>query len=477
MISEEEVKSMLPSKLMAFLRSKDCGVDHVWAECITSSSGVALWISFLPGASCFSQMTRRWEDAVKWLMYYLVKKGYTKGVWCVAVNVLVHCVRDNENKILFQYNCRSDLLRSLEKRRHSLIHPLSRMKVADLGNHNRIRSCILYSKYLNADEYPSWMADDLMLTLFLLDCMRYDVGGAGGDWLKLSEVYLLVRKIMIGRAVSGDAIVELTTGIIRHLLENGLAIVGEVEMHQSGEMNDSGIFRDSALAQDELFAVIREEIRRFSANETRDTTLWLRDTEKSKEFDSAHKGESIRLGEWYHKLITDFEIGFAATDDDLHVDTDHFKLAARPMRYRSKLKSMFSRHRYICSYAVYGSKETKTGWIKTATGMERPYILRVFIWDEDDMITRPNALCIARVSGCIRLNGNTEVKVEYEKGEGELKVDIVDTPIHETAKNIRLRYKGAETLVMLQADMAAALTRSMGEDTVTRRWHGTRVLA
>ena len=70
------------------------------------------------------------------------------------------------------------------------------------------------------------------------------------------------------------------------------------------------------------------------------------------------------------------------------------------------------------------------------------------------MITRPNALCIARVSGCIRLNDNTEVKIEYEKGEGKLKVDIVDTPIHETAKNIRLRYKGAETLVMLQADMA-----------------------
>jgi len=79
---------------------------------------------------------------------------------------------------------------------------------------------------------------------------------------------------------------------------------------------------------------------------------------------------------------------------------------------------------------------------------------KVLVWDEKVEQTRRNALCIARVLGCIRLNGNTDVKVECEKGEGELNVDIVDTPIHETAKNIRLRYKGAETLVMLQADMA-----------------------
>ena len=453
MMSDNEIENVLPKKLMAFWRSKGCEVEAVWAERMATDGGVALWVGFLPGVACFSQMTREWENAAKWLMYYLVTKGYTKGVGCFCANVLLHCVRDNENKILFQYNCRSDLLRSLEKRRYSLIHPLSRMKVADLGNHNRIRCCILYSKYLNANEYPSWMADDLMLTLFLLDCMRYDVGGAGGDWLKLSEVYLLVRKITSGRGVSGDATVERTIGIIRYLLENELARAGEVAMLQNGEKKESCVFRDSTLTKDKLISVIHEEIRCFSANETCKTTLWLRDTDKSEEFDSAHKGESIRLGEWYHKLITDFEIGFAATDDDLHVDTDHFKLAARPMRYRSKLKSMFSRHRYICSYAVYGSKETKTGWIKTATGMERPFVLRVFIWDEDDMITRPNALCIARVSVCIRLNGNTEVKIEYEKGEGELKVDIIDTPTHETAKSIRLRYKGAETLVRLPADM------------------------
>ena len=453
MMSDNEIKSDLPKKLMAFWRSKCCDVVSAWAECITSVGGSVLLVSFLPGVTCFSQMTRGWEDAVKWLVYYLVKNGYTKGVRGLCTSVLVHRVRDNENKVLFYYSCCFERLRSLERRRYSLFHPLSLMKATDMMNHNRIRSCILYSKYLNADEYPSWMADDLMLTLFLLDCMRYDVGGAGGDWLKLSEVYLLIRKIMIGRAVSGDAIVELTTGIIRHLLENGLAIVGEVEMHQGGEMNDSDIFRDSALAQDELFAVIREEIRRFSANVTRDTTLWLRDTEKSKEFDSAHKGESKRFGEWYHKLIANYEIGFAATDDGLHVDTDHFKLAAEPMRYRAKFKTLLARCRYICSCAVYGSRETKSGWIKAATGMERPFILKVLVWDEKDEMTMTKALCIARVSGCIRLNGNTEVKIEYEKCQGELGVDIVDTPIHETAKNIRLRYKGAETLVRLQSDM------------------------
>ena len=85
--------------------------------------------------------------------------------------------------------------------------------------------------------------------------------------------------------------------------------------------------------------------------------------------------------------------------------------------------------------------------------MERPFILKVLVWDEKDEMTMTKALCIARVSGCIRLNGNTEVKIEYEKCQGELGVDIVDTPIHETAKNIRLRYKGAETLVRLQSDM------------------------
>ena len=289
-------------------------------------------------------------------------------------------------------------------------------------NQNRIRSCILYSKYLNANEYPSWMADDLMLTLYLLDCMRYDVGGAGGDWLKLSEVYLLVLKITGGSGVPGDAIVERTTGIIRYLLENGLASVGEVAIQRDGEKKEND-FRDSTLTHDKLLTVIREEIRRFSAKETCDTALWLRDTEKSNEFDSAHKDESTKFGKWYHKLITDFEIGFAATDDGLLVDTDHFKPGTRPMRYRSKLKTMLARHSYIFSCAVYGSNETRSGWIRTTAGIERPLIVKVFIWDVKDEMTRSKALCIARVSGCIRLNGNTEIKIEYEKGEGELGVD------------------------------------------------------
>ena len=68
---------------------------------------------------------------------------------------------------------------------------------------------------------------------------------------------------------------------------------------------------------------------------------------------------------------------------------------------------------------------------------------------------------------------STDVKVEYEKGEGELRVDIVDTPIHETAKNIRLRYKGAETLVMLQAEGWTGSTSDLQE--VKNVWQNWRI--
>ncbi len=457
--SDYEIENDLPKKLMAFWRSKGCDVESVWAErIIWPNGGISLGVDFFPGDSCFSRgKSRGLEDAVKWLMYYLVKKGYARGVDHFRTIVLVHRFRNTKDKIaLTEYHCGSDRLRRLERRQHSLLHPLSRMKATDMMNSKRIRNSYLYSKYLDAGEYPQWMDDDLQLVEFLLRCMWRGLGGVGGDWLKLSEAYLIVRKVTKGHGVSDDAAVERTIGIIRYLLENGLAQAGEVTVHHDEEKEESYIFHDSTLAQDELLSAISEEIRRFSANETGKTTLWLRDTEKSEDFKLPDSGESEsqQRSEWYRRFYTDYEIGMPPIDDGLHLDMSHFGWGRWHMRYKSKLRAMFSRRRYICSCAVYGSKETKFGWIKTATGMERPFILRVFIWDEDDMITRPNALCIARVSGCIRLNGNTEVKIEYEKGEGKLKVDIVDTPIHETAKNIRLRYKGAETLVRLPADMA-----------------------
>ncbi len=142
---------------------------------------------------------------------------------------------------------------------------------------------------------------------------------------------------------------------------------------------------------------------------------------------------------------------WSVMDDGLHWCRGRTKL----MKYRSKITEFFARRKYVCAYASYASLQTKTGWIKTATDKELPFVVKARIWDVKDEMTRANALCIARVSGCIRLNGASEIKVECEKGDGELDVAVLDSPLHETAKNVCLRYKGAETSVLLQVDMSA----------------------
>ena len=446
MMSDNEMENVLPKKLMAFWRSKGCDVESVEAMQMPRHDGAfVLVVNFLPSASSFLAMSFEWEDAVKWLIYFIVKKGYTKGLGGFQACVNFHRVCVNHSEPLVRYVCHSVKLRELERRRHFFFDPLSRKNVSDMISCRSSRTCS-FSRFLRPAEYPKWLDDNHMLSAYLLRCVE-------ADWLKLSEVYLLVRKITGGSGVSGDATVERTPEVIRCLLEDSLVSVGEVVSPHDGQKDGCPFFRDSTLSQEELLVLIREEIRRFSGNESYKTTFWLRNAEKTEAFFDVHESESKRLNEWFHELFTDSALRLPQVENGLHLNLDFSEHAPRPMSYKSNLKALISRRRYICSCAIYGSNETRSGWIRTTTGIERPLIVKVFIWDVKDEMTRSKARCIARVSGCIRLNGNNEIKVEYEKGEGELGVDIVDSPIHETAKNIRLRYKGAEALVMLQADM------------------------
>ncbi len=92
-----EIENDLPKKLMAFWRSKGCDVESVWAErIICPNGGVSLGVELFPGDSCFSRgKSRGLEDAVKWLMRYLVKCRLLS-----AENIWYNLTNANESHVM-----------------------------------------------------------------------------------------------------------------------------------------------------------------------------------------------------------------------------------------------------------------------------------------------------------------------------------------------------------------------------------------
>ena len=137
---------------------------------------------------------------------------------------------------------------------------------------------------------------------------------------------------------------------------------------------------------------------------------------------------------------------------------------SRLMRCESKLADFFASKKYVCASAVYKSERTKSGWIETDDDKEFPFIVKVRIWNVKDEMTREKVLCVARITGCARMNGDEIAEVEYEKGNGELCADIVNSPLHATARSVRLRYKGASTQVFLGSDMSEKELMEFGDN-------------
>jgi len=138
-------------------------------------------------------------------------------------------------------------------------------------------------------------------------------------------------------------------------------------------------------------------------------------------------------------------------DDGLILRNRHTEL----MRSGARFFKFLSPQKYICSWAMYEVDEPKSGWIGSSTVKEHPFVLRVRIWKaEEERLTRANALCIARVSGCVKLGGSDLVKIDCEKGEKEFSVKILAGALGESSRTLRLRYRNAESSEYISPDMS-----------------------
>lgn len=292
MIPEDEVKNALPNTLMAFLQFKGCGVDNVWASLESwQSLGCVLRVSILPGDSSFLQKNRGWEEPLRLLICYLVKHGYTKGICHLLASICISRRRDNSNRSLLDYGCDSDQLRELEHRRHSLFKPLSRMTLSEMITHKRIWASTPYSGCLDSCEYPKWLDNDSMLVAYLLKCALY-------DWMNVSEVFQIVRKITAEHCASDDEPVDRAARIVSSLLAKGLMISGRLEVQNDGQQKRCWLFRDSTLSCEEQISEIRKEIRGLLSKGLHVADLWLRNTERGDGFYQGHEDEISRLIQW-----------------------------------------------------------------------------------------------------------------------------------------------------------------------------------
>ena len=134
------------------------------------------------------------------------------------------------------------------------------------------------------------------------------------------------------------------------------------------------------------------------------------------------------------------------------------------MEPESKFIGFFSHKKYICSWALYQSEESKSGWEERASGKENRFVLNVRIWKASDELTRANALCIARAQGCLKIADEDVIKTEFEKGGDRLRVDLDKGPLGETSRIMRLRFEGLVTSVHFPPDDSIEILHKRVED-------------
>lgn len=137
-------------------------------------------------------------------------------------------------------------------------------------------------------------------------------------------------------------------------------------------------------------------------------------------------------------------------DDGLMLRQRHSEL----MRSDAKFFKFFPTKKYICSWAMYEVEEPNSGWVESSTGKEHPFVIRVRVWRSEDEPTRANALCIARVVGCAKINGNDVLKIDYEKGREDFTVKMLKGSLGESSRTLQMRYKNAESSVCISPDMS-----------------------
>ena len=125
------------------------------------------------------------------------------------------------------------------------------------------------------------------------------------------------------------------------------------------------------------------------------------------------------------------------------------------MKSDTRFLKFLATQKYICSWAMYKAGESESGWIESPTGKEHPFVLRVRVWKAEEVrLTRANALCIVRVSGCAKMNGTDSFKIDCEKGGKDFSLKMLPGSLGETSRTMRLQYKNAQSSEYISADMS-----------------------
>jgi hypothetical protein len=100
------------------------------------------------------------------------------------------------------------------------------------------------------------------------------------DWIQAAEVASVA--IEVGGAQSRDRIRELSLQMIRHVVEQGLMELGDVDV--AGEWESKEGFRKWNLATQEGLGRVEREWNALGRNPNLWEVCWLRNTEKGNQF-------------------------------------------------------------------------------------------------------------------------------------------------------------------------------------------------
>lgn len=284
----------LSDVLFRFLASRHLRVEKLEVEFVPFPPKNALFVRFLPAESYFLYGDRAWREIVRWMVVFLVAKGFSRGMDVLQVSVNTWCRCRSVYEVLVKYTCDSGRLRELERHHHSLFRPLSGLGFSDVVSIGLVYKGFTFAKSLPPEECPrSMCVDETVLVCWLLCCGEC-------DWLSLQEVAGIVGKTVCPRAAEArSGRTAKTLRVVGRLLKRGLVCVGDCRVLPGNEdVVVQWVFAEWPCPRDAAMGRIREALKDSVDEPPPHRTCWFRNTDRAQTFLDAHPREVVAVKQW-----------------------------------------------------------------------------------------------------------------------------------------------------------------------------------
>ena len=132
---DKNTENDLSERIAAFMRRKGVAIRAVEGGFATLPKEVRmLYVNFLPSDETFSHGIKAVEEDVQMMIYFLVRRRFTRNVNWIQIAVNVEC--DGVCHVLLKYICDEIKIRELEKHRSPFSQSIMKMQFSDIVSEN-----------------------------------------------------------------------------------------------------------------------------------------------------------------------------------------------------------------------------------------------------------------------------------------------------------------------------------------------------